>query len=51
MEVLASIPDERNIQRKARRAVREIKMRPSIIEGKAQRLRDVQIRYRYLVAD
>ena len=51
IDVLASIPDERSIQRKARRAVREIKMRPSIIEGKAQRLRDVQIRYRYLLPD
>ena len=51
MEVLASAPDERSIQRKAWRAVRGIKFRPAIIEGKAQRVRDVQIRYRYLKSD
>lgn len=47
-DLIAAVPDERGIYRKAARAVRGIRFRPSIIEGKPTRIRDVQIRYRFM---
>ena len=48
VEVIAAYPDERYIEREAVRAIREIKLRPAIVEGRARRLRDVHIRYLFV---
>ena len=45
VDVLVASPDERSVRRKAQRAVRDVQFRPSIVDGEATRLRDVQMRY------
>ncbi len=45
VDVLAAAPDERRVRRKAARALRDVQFRPAIVDGKAERVRDVQIRY------
>lgn len=48
VKVIAAYPDERNVEREAVRAIRKIKVRPAIVEGRARRTRDVHIRYLFL---
>jgi len=48
IDVLAAVPDERRVQRKAIRAIRGIHFRPRIVEGKNKRMKDVQIQYQFL---
>lgn len=48
VDVIEAIPDERSMRRKAVRAMREIQIRPAIVEGRYRRVRDVQIRYRFI---
>lgn len=45
VDVLAAEPDERSVERKASRAVRDIRVRPAIVAGKPRRTRDVHVRY------
>lgn len=45
VEVQAAEPPERRVERKAWRAVRDIKVRPALVAGKAQRSRDVHIQF------
>ena len=47
IDVLHSEPEERGVERRAYRALRDIFFRPSIVEGKVTRIRDLQIRYYY----
>jgi len=44
-------PDERLVERRATRALRDIRFRPSIVEGKPKRIRDLQLRYYYFERD
>lgn len=48
VDVIASTPDERGVRRKATRAMREVTLRPAIVKGRGKRMKDVQIRYRFL---
>lgn len=48
VDVLASGPDDEEVGRNTRRSVREIHFRPAIIDGKAKRVNDVFIRYRFV---
>lgn len=45
VDVLEATPDERRVRIKAARALRDVQFRPAIVDGKAKRVRDVQIRY------
>ena len=45
VEVVTALPDDRAVRNEAVRAIREIRVRPAIFEGKAKRMRDVHIRY------
>lgn len=47
-KVIEANPDKGRNRSKIRRAVRELKFRPTIIEGKAKRTRDLQLRYHFL---
>jgi hypothetical protein len=47
-EIIEVEPAERSIGRAAWRAVKEMKFRPVAIDGKAKRIRDVQIRYLFI---
>ena len=47
-EVIQARPDEEGIEREAWRAVRDMQIRPVIIAGKAQRTKEVQLRYLFL---
>ena len=51
IDVLSMNPDERFVERRANRALRDIRFRPSIIEGKLKRIRDLQLRYYYFERD
>lgn len=50
VEVINAVPAEKRVERRAYRAVRDLQVRPAIIDGKARRSRDVHIRY-YLTAE
>ena len=47
IDVLASVPGEKEVGRKAYQALRDIQFRPYIEAGKPKRHRDVQLRYFY----
>jgi len=47
-EVLNAAPPERSVEREALRALREMHFRPAIIDDRARRARDIQIRYLYV---
>jgi hypothetical protein len=47
INVLRTEPDERGVERRAYRALRDIRFRPSIVEGRVKRISDLQIRYYY----
>lgn len=47
VEVIAAHPEERHVERAAWKALREIQVRPAMVEGRAKRLRDVHIRYAF----
>lgn len=51
VEVIEAIPPDRRVERHAIRALREIRVRPAVIEGRARRSRDVHIRYKFLDTD
>ena len=51
IDVLSMNPEERFVERRAYRALRDIRFRPSIIEGKPKRIRDLQLRYYYFERD
>ena len=51
IDVLSMNPDERLVERRATRALRDIRFRPSIVEGKPKRIRDLQLRYYYFERD
>lgn len=51
VDVITAYPDERSIEREAVRAIREIRVRPAIVEGRARRSRDVHIRYLFLAEE
>ena len=44
VDIIAADPDDRRSRRLARNAARELRFRPAIVEGRGQRLRDVQMR-------
>jgi len=48
IDVITAQPDERKTRREGWQALRDIKFRPAVIEGRARRTRDVQIRYRFI---
>ena len=48
-KVIGSVPDETSVRSEARRAVRDMQFRPAIFAGRSRRVRDVQIRYLFLV--
>lgn len=48
-KVIGSVPDEKSVRSEARRAVRDMQFRPAIFAGRSRRVRDVQIRYLFLV--
>ncbi|MBM87537.1 MAG: hypothetical protein CMQ41_04105 [Gammaproteobacteria bacterium] len=45
VDILSSIPEGRHVTRGAVRAVREMKFRPFYEDGRARRIRDVQMKY------
>ncbi len=47
IDVLHTEPDERGVERRVYRALRDIRFRPSIVEGRVKRIGDLQIRYYY----
>lgn len=51
VDALATQPNERRIRSRAVRAVRELKFRPAIYEGRAKTRRYVQMRYQILPED
>ena len=48
VEVIAAYPAESSAERESWRALREIQVRPAIVNGRAKRTRDIHIRYRFL---
>ena len=48
VRVIESTPDERDVQRRARRALRDIQFRPAVINGRGKRVKDVHIIYRFI---
>ncbi len=48
VDVLATGPDGQETERSTWRAVRNIHFRPAIIDGKARRVKDVRMRYRFV---
>ena len=45
VDVLEASPDQRRVRIKAVRALRDVQFRPAIVGGRAERVRDAQIRY------
>ena len=45
VDVLEAAPDQRRVRIKAARALRDVQFRPAIFDGRAERVRDAQIRY------
>ena len=48
VDVIDPIREDRSVERDASRALREIHLRPAVINGRGKRVRDVHIRYRLL---
>ncbi len=44
VDILDFVPENKELQRTVRRAIRSLRFRPVIVNGKGQRLRDVQMR-------
>lgn len=45
VDAVRSVPKDERVAREASRAIREVRFRPAYVDGKATRVRDVQIRY------
>ena len=45
VDAVRSVPEDDRVAREASRAIREVRFRPAYVDGKATRVRDVQIRY------
>ena len=45
VDVMRSLPEDERVSREGSRAIREVRFRPAYLDGKATRVRDVQIRY------
>ena len=48
VKALSSVPDERRVASRARRAARDLTFRPAIVEGRGHRIREARMTYRYL---
>ena len=45
VDAVRSVPEDDRVARVASRAIREVRFRPAYVDGKATRVRDVQMRY------
>ena len=45
VDAVRSVPEDDRVAREASRAIREVRFRPAYVDGKATRVRDVQMRY------